>query len=273
MFKETNNCKSWFCASPIAAAMFLVSVPASAATVKIAKSTVADVFAGVLNRTEIHLNSYGPLRDGRRKPSFHKANSSSVNVLGYRFAFNIPEFSHRRKRGKIRYFYNVRDVNSQAFRVTPHKNGFLFTVSFESAGSEIKGTCRWKKTRGRYTKCRPSGDDKWAPDIQWNNPTIEIYVIPRLLNGGITYDVGSVRMLGKLQMNGPLCKNFGDICNRVLKYQKTISSAVETQVRKQLGAKQLRARVARESRKQLSALGYVGAKVTSVRNGDITIQY
>ncbi len=122
-----------------------------------------------------------------------------VEVMGKRQNVRFDEYKVKKPGNNWKYYLN--DVKSEITRVSYSKNRFILIISFEKERSEIKGKC---------PGCR-IGNDKRAPDIQWNDPKVRVLLTPVAYNGSFTFQVDRVDLLGKFKLNGPSEKFFPSI--------------------------------------------------------------
>ena len=115
-----------------------------------------------------------------------------IEIMGNRQNLNFEEFNVRSI--KNTWVYSLNDINSQITRVKYQDNRYLMTIEFEHDGNEIKGIC---------PRCLGS-DDNRAPDINWNNPALQIVLKPMAYDNSFTFEVEKVNMLGDFEINSKI---------------------------------------------------------------------
>lgn len=241
------------------------AAPAMAATRRVPAGVVSTIVNSGLQSSKIHLNSYGP----RHGNSYHKPDSSYVNLYGFKKTFSLPEQSFRVLTNL--YIYNVSNVNSTSMRLTPDGNHFELAIDFESSGSEIKGMCRRKKVFGGWANCI-IGSDKGAPDINWKSPSVKVNLVPQVYNGGIVLKATDVTVGGEFQANG-ICNIGRDICNQFTSYKSRIKNAVASAVMTQMNSTSVKQQMAQATKQGLSQLGMSSIQGVSMSNGYLNVRY
>ncbi len=241
------------------------AAPATAATRRVPAGFVSTIVNNGLKSSKIHLNSHGR----RRGNSSHKAQSSYINLYGFKKTFTLPEQAFKKLGAK--YIYNVYKVNSTSMRLTPQGRYFDLTIKFESNGPEIKGMCRRKYPLRGWRNCLIGGD-KGAPDINWKRPSVKIRLVPRAYNGGLALRATSVTVGGEFQANG-ICKIGRDICNRFTGYKSKIKRAVAASVKAQMNSRNVQSEMSKATKRGLSRIGIRSVKGVSMSRGFIRVRY
>ncbi|ALF51797.1 hypothetical protein ACX27_01345 [Nostoc piscinale CENA21] len=240
---------------------------ALAASKKIPNGIVAQIFNDGLDVSEVFLNSYGKQHGN----SWHEPNSSYINFYGFVYKFDIPEFRKRVLRRL--YIYNVANLKSNKLQVKPLDKAFELEATFESKGSEIKGICRRKRLiRKGYRNCI-IGQDKGAPDVNWENPNIRLQLVPISYKGGIALKAVDVQVGGEFQAAG-ICNIGIDICNSFTDYKGKIKKSIADAIMTHFNSDTVRQKMSDTSLKNLPGIINISnIKSVSMQNGFVEIEY
>lgn len=143
----------------------------------------------------------------------------SIEIMGVKSNIPIEKFILKKPAHNWHYFLN--DIQSNLTRVASIKSKIVLKIEFESDKAEIKGKCPGCKI----------GNDKRAPDLQWKNPMLLVWLKPVAYNNMLTFDVEKVDMMGNLDMNGPMDKFMPVISDF---FEKMIREKVEKQIKQTL---------------------------------------
>ncbi|GAB4169052.1 MAG: hypothetical protein Kow0020_02650 [Wenzhouxiangellaceae bacterium] len=141
------------------------------------------------------------LRDkiGRTLNIYMDKDYGHVEIMGQRQNVHFDTFKVNKPARD--WLYSLNDVSSTVTRVRASGTSFVLTTHFESDGNEIKGTC---------PGCR-MGKDNRAPDINWKDPAIRIWLKPVAYKDAFTLEVQLVELMGKFDLNGPMDTFFPSI--------------------------------------------------------------
>lgn len=217
-FQPSKIAKVWRGAtSATLGAILLTSlVPSPAAAISGQKTIpalrVAQILNGTFTDAKIRLNNVDVNGYGRYlKDDWYKPNDSYFQFMGRKQPIALQHWTGRREKGHMRWYYYINNVNTEAVTLRHENNRYVFRAFFESRDREIKGLCRWKKAvgrnKGKYTQCKPSGNDRPAPDGDFNHGKVQIALKPVVRNGGIVLTVpqrSNVKIGGDLQIQGIL---------------------------------------------------------------------
>lgn len=149
----------------------------------------------------------------------------SIEIMGEKADMAIGKY--KMKKPGNNWHYHLNDIKSTVTRVSRNGAIIALNVYFEDESSEIKGKC---------PGCR-IGNDKRAPDLQWENPKLLIVLKPVAYNGLLTFDVDKVEMKGKLKMNGPMSKFMPSISKY---FRSRIETLVENQIKQTLNKPEIK---------------------------------
>jgi hypothetical protein len=219
---------------------------------------------------KLHLNDYGP-----QHGNSHQANNSSYLSTGSTYLpFNIPEVSSNMKLcssflcpslGHADYYVNDMNLSSTSFAWTD-AGTLQMTVSFESAGRELKGF---------YTNGLVGETDDAMPDADINNATVTIALMPVADGaGGVTFEVsGTPSFQGTIQATGA-CSVFGwDWCDSLTGYKGTISSAFSNAALAALDSSAVQHEISTQVRPILTSLGIGNVTGVSVQGSNVVVAY
>jgi hypothetical protein len=117
-----------------------------------------------------------------------------IEILGNKQNVRFSEYKVRAVAHE--WVYTMEDIKSNITRVEYKENKYVMKMEFEDEGPEIKGRC---------PGCRV-GQDNRAPDINWNNPALQIIMTPVAYNNSFTFAVEKVEMQGRFEVNGQMDK-------------------------------------------------------------------
>lgn len=131
-----------------------------------------------LANAALRLHSQGEWK--ARQHTFY-TNDSWIRLLDATRAIPLEEVRLEPKsRFGIYYYYNANDIETDSIRLA-HENGqYVLNLFFERGGPEIKGMCRWRRTNRDFTQCRPSGNDRPAPDVDFLQFGVRVPVVPEI---------------------------------------------------------------------------------------------
>ena len=171
--------------SLLAALLGSASTPALAQGALIPPADIAKIVNGLLTDAKLRLHTQGEWQE--KANSFHD-NQSRVSVLGVTRPIPVPEVRIMPKVGwGLYYYYNANDINSEAITFQYEGGQYVLKIFFELGGSEIKGMCRWRKLINHdFTQCQPSGNDKPAPDVHFEQFQVKVPLVLGIDGSGFT---------------------------------------------------------------------------------------
>jgi hypothetical protein len=165
---------------------------------------------------------------------------SSLVIMGRRSKMNIGNYKVKKPGNDWQYHLN--DIRSKQVRVSGNRSNIVLNVMFESDGGEIKGKC---------PGCRV-GNDKRAPDMQWKDPRVLIYLKPEAYKGMLTFNVRSVKLMGKLKMNGPTSKFMPSISSF---FKSRIEKAIEKELKQTLNEHDIKTMLGNAFKSEVENIG------------------
>jgi hypothetical protein len=203
-----------------------------------ALSYIATQINAQVQDTQLHLNNLNG------DTSFIKLPSA---FGGGKYPFSIPKKVVDLDCGSLcldlgdAIFY-VNDWNLNQTQVSWQSPYFILSLSFESAGREIKG---YHSTLG----------DNGVPDVNIDNARLDVKIQPILVNGFISYKVVDTTLHGNIQATS-VCDVLGiDLCNPLLGYKDMIRSTVDTQIRNRLNDPVMRQKIDAFVQPKLAQMG------------------
>jgi len=211
-------------------------------------SVMNTIFAGM----QLKLNNYNG--------SHHITNGSYLQWPPFltggqvrRQAFNIQEVR------KGPYFYYISDINLQRVRFSLVGGRVQLRMTFESRGTELPGRCFVIKkhvpkaaTRAAYRLLCAPGNDKAAPDAQWNNLSVTVAMKPQALKGNVYLVDPRVTVGGQLQIGG-ICGLIAGLCNSLTGYKAKIRFALAARIRGMLASASAQRAIANIIRRRILA--------------------
>lgn len=167
--------------------------------------------------------------------------------------FNIPEV----RQGP--YFYYISDVNLERVRFSLSGGRIVLHMAFESRGTELPGRCFViakhvpdLKDRIAYRALCAVGNDKAAPDVQWNNLSVIVRVRPQARKGNVYLVDPQVTVGGNPQIGG-ICNLGFDLCNALTNYKQVIRQGLEARIRSMLASARAQRAIANVIRQRILA--------------------
>ncbi len=268
-------------------AMLLTSlVPSSAVAISGQKTIpalqVAQMINGTFTDAKIRLNNVDLNGYGRYlKDDWYKPNDSYFQFMGKKQPIALQHWTGRREKGYMRWYYYINNVNTEAVTLRHESNRYVFRAFFESSDREIKGLCRWKKAvgknKGKYTQCKPSGNDRPAPDGDFNHAKVQIALKPIVRNGGIVLTIpqrNDVKIGGDLQIQGVLGW-FNRIEDAVENYGKRkVGDAIFHAFQDPQRQTTMQQRTAQAIRRLNAFSGFINVRPVRFKpNGDLVVAY
>jgi hypothetical protein len=188
----------------IAVAMLLTAPGnATAAELRLSYTELARLLGSFLGNAKIYLNS---------QPGFLGFTSPSSATLGNEtITFELPKQPFQF--GSSQYVYNLSDISSTSVRITAVPGAIRVALAFEDNGPEIVASCL----------SGPCNVLNALPQIEWEQPTIAIELVPDDLDGSLTLKVRKVELGGNLT---PVCASgigaiFSGGCNIALPFARS----------------------------------------------------
>lgn len=233
---------------------------------------VRDAFQGLV----VHLNNFDPATGGER------ANDSYVRLPeglgGGEWQLNLPPV----RMGPRTYYVN--DVNLESTAVRAAERGLRVQLDFESRDNagrmELVGTCR-----------DDAGCIVGAPDVDLTLRVIIDLALAQHFVSGAGYTVSfsdvSVTAEPTTMVHGacllnwcalvgaplPISECVFDVCDFATGYRSTIRSAVESSIRSALDTQDVRNRVGRAIREELTRLGIGSLTGVRIEGGTLVLTY
>lgn len=165
---------------------------------------------------------------------------SRIALLGKKSNLSIGNYKVKKPGND--WNYHLKDIRSTRTRVSGKRSSITLQVFFESDGTEIKGKC---------PGCRV-GNDKRAPDFHWKNPNLLIYLKPTAYKGMLTFDVRLVKVMGKLEMNGPTSKFMPSMSYF---FKSRIEKAIEKELKQTLNRHEVKTMLGNAFQSEIASLG------------------
>ncbi len=204
----------------VSAGTFTYTAPTK--VTKVPTTLIEGAVRSTLSTTSMHLNDLGPVHGQSRQLD----NSSSVTVGADTFAFTLPEARYALRVCVIwchtfadaRFYVN--DINLSSTSARWNTNGLDVTLGFESAGREAKGYLTDSSLNGAPA-------DDLMPDVNIDNASITTRLLPRAVNGRLSYTAAYVAFNGTVQATGP-CDLLGfDPCDFFGSYKNDVKTGVQ----------------------------------------------
>ena len=199
---------------------------------RVPATLVASALNSAVQGTGLHLDNYGPMHG----QSHQLDNASFLRWGGVRYPFSLPEIQYDLDCGLLcpdigqaRFYVDNLDLTSIA--VGWASPSFRATLSFESAGREVKG---W------YTDATTGIEsDSLMPDVNIDNGRLSVALTPIAEGGRLSYRVASVSLSASIQATGA-CDLGWDVCNFFTSYKARVKSEIENGVRTKLSDSSVR---------------------------------
>jgi len=164
---------------------------------------------------------------------------------------------------KVKYY--VHDFNANGASASVSGGQLVLGVTFESAGSEIKGKIRW---------CYPLAGCAWvdhlAPDVQIDNARVTMRLTPGVSAGALTFPSGQVSFDADVQIGN-------DFANWIIPglrgYAADLKTAVADRVTTRLNTAAVRNAIAAAVMGRLRNLGVQNIVAVTPAGNQITVEY
>ncbi len=226
----------------------------------------ADFITGLLNTsfdgTKLRLDNY----DG----DHHQSNYSRLTLPkqlfdgkeGKDYVFTIPEVN------KGAFYYYINDIDSTGVRFATKKDRITMRIDFESGGTEIPGRCFHNAV-----VCIV-GNDKAAPDVQWNNLSVELQLKPKAKDGKV-YLTDPKIVIGGTPNVGGICSALPvDLCDFITGYRQKLKQALSETLVSAVNSKGIQERLATTIRDRiLNSFSLELIADIKLKNGDFVITH
>ena len=166
--------------------------------------------------------------------------------------------------------YYAHDLNTNGASASLSGGQFVLGVTFESAGSEIKGKVRWCDL-GAFGACASSSwRDSLAPDVQVDNARVTMRLTPGMAAGALTFPSGQVSFDADVQIGS-------DFANWVIPglrgYAADLKNAIADRVTTRLNTAAVRNAIAAAVMGRLRNLGVQTIIAVTPAGNQITVEY
>lgn len=168
--------------------------------------------------------------------------------------------------------YQVHDVNSNGLSASVAGGQLVLTLTFESAGPEVKGRVRYCDV-GAFGACVTSSwKDNLAPDIQIDNVRVTLRLTPAAANGALVFPSGQ----GTIEADVQIGNDFANwIVPGLRAYTNDIKNDVLARVTARLNAQATRDALATAFMGRLRALdpGFQSVVAVTPNGNSILVEY